>query len=285
LRMKKIFTVFLISVFLFSYNSTKAQPYLNLYTNGSLPMGGLRDSNYHNGIGFSIEFLSGTLYKTKNKFFEIRLGLGFEFLHYGSSSKVNDLVFDTPNNDLGSVKIRNRMTAFYVAPKFIFNTGKINPYFDVFGASRSFYTNQINKFNENIDGFERRSTELLLRSSRPHYGGSLGVIYNLGSAVTFDARISYSTGTGIKFIAENSVARDPAFQSGVRYRVVSAPASNILVFRLGVMLHIKKCKDCPKRSRRTKINGLNNTPSRPKKKPARVKPVPKPPAPKKPINH
>lgn len=248
-------------------------------------MDGLKDSNYREGVGFSIEFLSGSVYKTRNNLFEIRLGLGFEFLHYGSSDRVNDLVFDTPNNDLGSVRIRNRMTAFYFAPKFIFNTGRVSPYFDVFGASRSFYTNQLNRFNENVEGFERQSTSLLLRNSRAHYGGSLGVIYNLGSSVVFDARVSYSTGAGIKFIAENSLERDPNFDSNIRYRVVNAPVSNILVFRLGVMLQIKKCKDCPKRSRTRRNRNIRNSPSRPKKKPAKVKPVPKPSEPEKPINY
>lgn len=245
----------------------------------------LKDSNYQEGIGFSVEFLSGSIYKTKNNFFQIRLGLGFEFLHYGSSNRVNDLVFNTPNDDLGSVRIRNRMTAFYIAPKFIFNTGKLSPYFDLIGASRSFYTNQINKFNENVDGFERQSTDLLLRNSRAHYGGSLGVIYNLGKSVVFDARVSYTTGAGIKFIAENSVEKDPNFESNVKYRVVQSQSSNILVFRLGVMLKIQNCKDCPKRSRRSRTNRINNSPSRPKKKPAKVKPVPKPVEPDKPINY
>lgn len=245
-----------------------------------------KDSNYQEGVGFSIEFLSGTLYKTKNNFFQIRLGLGFEFLHYGSSNRVNDLVFDTPNSDLGSVRIRNRMTAFYFAPKFIFNTGRVSPYFDLMGVSRSFYTNQVNRFNENVDGYERQTTTRLLKNGRQHYGGSLGLMYNLGRSVVFDARVSYTQGRGIKFIAENSVERDPNFVSNVRYRVVQTPSSNILVFRLGVMLKIQKCKDCPKRSsRRRRTNRINNSPSRPKKKPAKVKPVPKPVEPDKPINY
>lgn len=284
--MKKFFTVLLLSILFFSVDSAKAQPYLNFYVNGSCPMDGLKDSNYREGIGFSVEFLSGSLYKTKNNLFEIRLGMGFEFLHYGTSKRVTDLTFDTPNGDLGSTRIRNRMTAFYIGPKFIFNTGRVSPYLDVFGASRSFYTNQINRFNENVEGFERQSTELLLRNSRAHYGGSVGAIYNLGRNVAFDARVSYSTGNGIKFIEENSVERDPNFESGVRYRVVNAPVSNILVFRLGVQLKIQKCKDCPKRSRRTPTNRrINNSPSRPKKKPAKVKTVPKPPKPEKPIDY
>lgn len=242
----------------------------------------LKDSNYKEGIGFSIEFLSGSLYKTKNNLFEIRLGLGFEFLHIGSSKPVDNLVFNTPNNDLGSVRIQNRMTAFYVAPKFIFNTGRVSPYFDLMGVSRSFYTNQVNKFNENVDGYERQTTDLLLRNGRAHYGGSLGLMYKLGKSIVFDARVSYTQGAGIKFIAENSVEKDPDFESNIKYKVVQAPSSNILVFRLGVMFKISTCKDCPKRSGGTRTNRIRNSPSRPKKKPAKVKPVPKP---DKPINY
>lgn len=286
MRMKKLFTVLIISVFALSYTSTKAQPYLNFYLNGSCPMDGLRDSNYRDGLGFSIEFLSPSIFKTKNNRFEVRLGMGFEFLHYGTSRKVRDLTFDTPNSDLGSVKIKNQMTGFYIGPKFIFNFGRVSPYLDVFGASRSFFTNQINEFNETVPGYEKRSTSLLLRNGRAHYGGSFGVIYNLGSGFAFDARVSYSTGTGIKFIDLNSVTRDPDYESNIKYKVTNTTVSNVLIFRVGVLLQIKKCKDCPKRSSGSRrSNTISPAPSRPKKQPAKVKPVPKQPEPEKPINY
>lgn len=290
--MKNLFTV--LFILLLSTTGLKAQSYLNVYLNGSCPMDEFKDSGYKDGVGFSIEYLSPSLIKTKNDWFQIRLGFGLEYFYQGGSKKVTDLVFNTPNNDLGSVHVNNQMSAVYFAPKFIFNTGRISPYFDVFGASRSFTTHQVNRFNKEVDGYERETTKRLLRNGRAHYGASLGLIYNLGSRFAFDARVSYSTGNGIKFIGLNSVKRDDNYESNVAYNVVKTPVSNVLVFRIGVMFRLKRCENCPRSSSNgssTRPNSNRNTvtptpkAATPPKKPAEVKPVPKPVPPPKPVEN
>lgn len=293
--MKKLFTV--LSFIAVGATGLKAQSYLNLYLNGSCPMDGLKDSAYKDGVGFSIEYLSPSLVKTKNDWFQIRLGFGMEYFYQGGSKRVTDLVFNTPNNDLGSVHINNQMSAFYFAPKFIFKTGRISPYFDVFAASRTFTTNQVNRFNQQVDGYDRETTKRLLLNGRAHYGASLGVIYNLGSRFAFDARVSYSLGDGIKFINLKSVDRDPNYESNIAYHVVKAPVSNVLVYRIGVMFRLKRSEN---RTRSTGSstptqNNINRNrtvtpqvlpkPATPKKKPAEVKPVPKPVPPPKPVEN
>lgn len=298
--MKKLFTVF---VFMLIGGAAFAQAHLNFYANGTWPMDGFKDSGYRKGYGFSIEYLSRSIIKTRRDWFQIRLGLGVEYSHHGNSQRITDLVFNTPNNDLGSVRINNQHTALYFAPKFIFNTGKISPYFDVFGASRTFTSHQINRFNKEVEGYERQSDKRILRNGRAHYGASVGLLYNLGSSVVFDARVSYSTGAGIKYIDLNSVTRDPNYESNVGYRVAKTNVSNVLVFRLGIMIRLSR----PKTTRSSggsstptnnKVNTNNNPPkttptpanpkpSTPPKKPAEVKPVPKPtpPPPPPPIDY
>ena len=289
--MKKLFTV--LSFIAIGATGLKAQSYVNMYLNGSCPLDGLKDSAYKDGVGFSIEYLSPSLIKTKNDWFQIRLGFGMEYFYQGGSKKVKDLVFNTPNNDLGSVHINNQMTGLYFAPKFIFKTGRLSPYFDVFAASRTFITSQVNRFNKEVDGYERETTKHLLLNGRAHYGASLGVIYNLGSRFAFDARVSYSTGEGIKFINLNSVNRNPNYESNVGYRVVKAPVSNMLIFRIGVMFRLKRCENCPRStsSENTSSPSINRhntvTPkaATPPKKPAEVKPIPKPVPPPKPVEN
>ncbi len=290
--MKKLFTILLFIAI--SATGLKAQSYLNVYLNGSCPMDELKDSAYKDGVGFSIEYLSPSLIKTKNNWFQIRLGFGLEYFYQGGSKKVTDLVFNTPNNDLGSVHINNQMTGLYFAPKFIFNTGRLSPYFDVFAASRSFTTHQVNRFNKEVDGYERETTKRLLLNGRAHYGASLGVIYNLGSRFSFDARVSYSMGDGIKFINLKSVERDPTYESNIGYHVVKAPVSNVLIFRIGVMFRLKRCENCPRSTSSgssTRPNSNRNTvtptpkAATPPKKPAELKPVPKPVPPPKPVEN
>lgn len=261
---------------------SSAQHYIGLYANGAAPMNQLNDSGFRNGAGFSVEYLSPSLFSQAPSAFEFRLGAGIEFLHHGNSKKIKDLVFNTPNNDKGSVKLQNLMFGFYVAPKFIFNTGKFSPYFDVMANFRVFNTYQINRFNKEVQGYERESSSPVIQNGVAHYGGSVGLMYRLHNNICFDARVSYTTGTAIKFADLGSIAKDPAFESNVSYHTVKSPVSNMLVFRLGILFTIT-----PK-SQQTYDNdnrSIDLTPNTPARKPAEVKPVPKPVPPPKPIEN
>lgn len=258
---------------------SSAQHYIGLYANGAAPMNQLNDSGYRNGAGFSVEYLSPSLFSQTPSAFEFRLGAGIEFLHHGNSKKVKDLVFNTPNNDKGSVKLQNLMFGFYVAPKFIFNTGNFSPYFDVMANFRVFNTYQINRFNKEVQGYERESSSPIIQNGVAHYGGSVGLLYRLHSTICFDARVSYTTGTAIKFADLGSITKDPAFESNVSYRTVKSPVSDVLVFRLGILFTITP------NSQQTYDNDsrpLNLTPNTPNRRPAEVKPMPKP---TPPVNH
>lgn len=295
--MKRLYTIIITGLALFSFSQTNAQPYLNFYFNGSCPMDALKDSGYKHGLGFSIEFLSADLIKSKANRIELRLGMGFEFLHYRSSKPVKDLVFNTPDNDLGSVKFNNQMGGFYIGPKFIVNMGKISPYIDVFAATRTFSSHQVNTFNKEVPGYDRNTDYRLAWYRRPHYGASLGLMYNLGKSAVFDLRVSYSMGGDMKFIDLNSPERHPDYESNIKYRYIHSPVSNILIYRVGIMLRLGRCKDCPRRSSTPGQRSVSTpapTPaptskpkptSTPKKKPAELKPVPKQPEPPKPVEN
>lgn len=253
---------------------SSAQHYIGFYANGAAPMNQLNDSGYRGGVGFSVEYLSPSLLPQTTDAFEFRLGAGIEFLHHGNSKKIKDLVFNTPNNDLGSVKLENLMFGFYVAPKFIYNTGKFSPYFDVMANLRVFNTYQINRFNNEVKGYERESSSPIIQNGVAHFGGSLGLMYRLHSNICFDARVSYTTGAAIKFSDLGSIAKDPAYESNISYRTVKSPVSNVLVFRLGILFSIppkdQKCYD------NNNNRSIDLTPATPKRKPAEVKPTPKP---------
>lgn len=258
--------------------STTAQHHIGFYLNGASPYNQLKDSGYRHGIGFSVEYLSPSLFAPNvRKPFEVRIGAGIEFFHHGSSKKVENLVFNTPNNDLGSSKLQNQMFGFYVAPKFIFNVGRVSPYFDVFANARIFNTYQVNRFNREVQGYERTSNKPVVQNGAAHYGGSLGLIYNLGSRFAFDARVSYSTGSAINFVDLNSPARDPDLASGIVYRTINTPVSDLLTYRIGILIKLDCTRIC-RNNNPTPSNDfrMDYTPRTPAPKPAEVKPVPKP---------
>ncbi|HYG16788.1 MAG TPA: hypothetical protein VEC12_13610 [Bacteroidia bacterium] len=273
--MRRLFTFPLALLFTALAFKAGAQHSLGIYLNGSTAQNQLRDSGYRDGVGFSVEYLSPSLLSL-GKRFEVRVGAGFEFLHYGTSRRVENLVMGTPNNDLGSVKLQNQMVGFYVAPKFIFNTGNFSPYFDVFAAIRGFNSYQVTRLNQEVEGYERNSSKSVLENGVGQWGGSLGLLYHLNSNISFDARVSYSTGGTIKFTDLNSVMRNPDMQSDVKYRNITSPVSDLLVFRIGVLFRLKKCTDCTTRYTPEPENNIIITPSRPAPKPVDVRPVPKP---------
>lgn len=276
---------YFISLFILGLGSAAtAQHHIGFYLNGASPYNQLKDSGYRHGIGFSFEYLSPSLFAPKTRSpFEVRIGAGIEFFHHGSSKKVENLVFNTPNNDLGSSKLQNQLFGFYVAPKFIFNIGRVSPYVDVFANARIFNSYQVNRFNREVQGYERTTSKPVVQNTAAHYGGSLGIIYNLGSRFAFDARVSYSTGSAINFVDLNSPTRDPDMASGIVYRKINTPVSDMLTYRIGVLIKI----DCTHTSRPHNQtprheNRIDYTPSTPTPKPAEVKPMPKP---TPPVNH
>lgn len=277
--MKKTFLLLLVAFSLSA--SAQQEHYFGFYLNGLTPQSNLKDSGYRNGGGFSFEYLSPSLFQNYDRVMEVRLGAGMEFLFNGGSNKVKDLVFNTPNNDLGWSKFQNNMFGFYVAPKFIFNTGKVKPYFDMMGAVRLFNTYQVNEFNREVSGYERRSTKPVIENAVLHYGGSLGLLYELNKNVMFDMRFSYTTGSTIKYADLSSVRKDPAMQSNVIYNTRTSPVSDVFVFRLGVLFTIdceSSCSNSYERKRHSEKNKSYTLPgwSPPSPKPADVKPIPLP---------
>lgn len=272
--MKRIYLFSIVIIFILTAMPATAQHYFGLYLNGSTPLNELKDSAYRNGIGFSMEYLSPTLIKAGN--FEARVGAGIDFLHFGRSKKVEDLVFNTPNNDKGYSRLENYSFDIQIAPKFIYNAGKISPYIDLFTGIRGFYSTQTNTFNKQVQGYEKSSSNTLLQNAVVHSGGSVGLIYNLTSSVAFDLRFSYSTGAGIKFTDLGSARKDPAYESNILYRNTNTVKnSDLFIFRIGVLFKLERNENQITNSYENNYRYNYNVPQQPKK-PAEVKPVPKP---------
>ncbi|KAB2917703.1 MAG: hypothetical protein F9K23_04785 [Bacteroidetes bacterium] len=279
--MKKLYMLAFLMLGIVSFAG--AQHHIGFYLNGATPFNQLNDSGYRNGIGFSAEYLSPSLFAPNTRSpFEVRVGAGIEFFHHGSSKKVEDLVFNTPNNDLGSSKLQNQMFGFFVAPKFIFNVGRFSPYVDVFANARIFNSYQVNRFNKEVQGYERTSNKPVVQNAAAHYGGSVGLIYNLGSRIAFDARVSYSTGSAINFVDLKSPAKDPDLASGITYRTVRTPVSDMLTYRIGILIKLDNVQRSQSTHYTPNNNRINLTPNTPAPRPAEVKPVPKP---TPPVNH
>ncbi|HYG16787.1 MAG TPA: hypothetical protein VEC12_13605 [Bacteroidia bacterium] len=280
--MNKIFYPLIALAFLLPAK-VYAQPSIGFYFNGSYPLGKLKNSGYRNGAGISFEFISGPVLKNRRNSVQMRIGGGFEFLNYGSA-KVKDLVFNTPNNDLGYVTFKNSMSSFYLGPKFVFNAGGVvRPYIDVFGAVRGFNTTLTSTFNEEIPEYERSTSKRLLRNTVAHYGASTGLLIGLTRRMEFDLRFSYSRGGSIKFAGLNTVGKDPDFESNYTYREIKSPVSDVFIFRLGLSIKLGPLKDKKKSSSSapayqippdTSTKTYTNPKPAPPPKPAPVPPTP-----------
>lgn len=315
---KHIYLLFSIPVLLAAGSQLKAQSgMLGFYLNGSRPLNEFKDSNYRNGLGFSIEYLSRPLFKTRANWFEVRLGLGWEYFYQGGK-KADSLIFNTPNEDQGFVEIKNEMQSLYIGPKFVFNLGRISPYVDVFGAMRTFTSWQKNEFYNNVEGYEKYSNKRLMKTALGHAGASVGFLYNLSRTAVFDFRVSYTHGGAVSYVNLPTVGKDPDFANNIKYQSIKSPVSDMLIFRVGINLRFHKLpdKNPPATSAPTPASTVpaSTTPQQPAytppaqqpkprsqqnpepavkpaptpppappKKPAEVKPIPKPaPAPAKP---
>ena len=95
MKTKILFIIFFIS---FEIN---AQHYLGFYLNGSTPQKSLADSGYKNGLGFSFEYLSDKL--VKKKYFNIRIGIGFDIQSHGHK-RIDSISAEDKNNPNISLK-------------------------------------------------------------------------------------------------------------------------------------------------------------------------------------
>jgi hypothetical protein len=265
----KFKAILVVLAFLISSASMVAQHFVGFYANYTTPLKQFNDSGYRNGVGFSVEYLSPSIFGNATGPFETRVSAGFEFSHHGSSKKVKDLVFNTPNNDKGSVKIQNLIFGFYVAPRFLFNIGDFSPYVDVIANYRIFNTYQVNRFNNEVPGYERESSTPVIQNGVAHYGGSLGFMYYISKSVCLDARVTYTQGKAVQFANLNSLEKDPNIENSTTYKKVYSPVSDALTFRLGALFTLSPNED----RRSYKSSSIS-----PGKKPAQLKPS-------KPINY
>ena len=252
---------------------------LGFYFNSSLAGNRLKDSGYRNGVGFAVEYLSRPLFRTRNTIFEIRLGMGYEHIQYGRSRKTEDVIFDTPGNDKGWVRLKNTMNAFYISPRFIINAGAIRPYAEVLGGMRAFNTFQQNTFYHEVEDYDKSTSDMIIHNRRIwHYGYSAGIMVELSKYVLFDLRVTHSKGSGISFVNLRTVEKDPAFQSNVRYNTVNVAASDIFMVKAGFVIKLQRSSSQPTTADQQyeEPQAPAETPETPKK-PAKVKPVPNPP--------
>ena len=273
--MRNALTIILWVLFLFNTPSINAQ-FFSFYLNGSIPQKQLASSGYHYGIGGSAEYLSSEVFFSNKIPFEIRIGGGAEYFYNGYSKVVKDVVFDTPNNDLGSVKFQNQMWGIYTGPKFIYSIGKFSPYVDIFGAYRVFSTIQENTFDNVVEGYEKQSSKIIFHNSRFHYGSSLGLLYNLNNSVAFDLRFSYSAGQNIDFADLKTPQKDTDFESNITYKVKNSQVSDIFIFRIGILFEINKKKFSREDYNPDTYDDSYNYDFSPEGNPAEVKPIPKP---------
>ena len=231
--------IYLIFVYFFLVTSLNSQN-LGLYFTGSCPQKSLQNLGYKNGLGFSLEYLSNQLIKKES--FCLRLSIGFDAQWHGHKN-IDSITFNTPNNDKGYSRFENSCVGLFLGPKFTFNYGLWEPYFELNLAFRQFMTNQISTFYKEPIDYQKSTSTSILSNNTNHYGLGLGSLYHITDNILFDMRVSYSFGTKTDFVSLNSVSLGKNGVDSYDYKIMKANASDLLFYRIGFIFHLKKNKN------------------------------------------
>lgn len=158
-------------LFLFSSTITLAQFDVDVYTEVGIPTGEFRENTKAEGYGFGLTFL----YALDSAERQISIGLATDYQIYGKK---------TSNSNGWRVTANNNMLAFHAVLRFRVSTqGAINPYVDVLGGMKYFYT----RSNIREDIFtEPVETSTDFKDTIPSYGVALGFIFNSSGMVSFN---------------------------------------------------------------------------------------------------
>ncbi len=231
--------IYFILIFFFLFTNLKSQN-IGFYFNASSPQKSLQNLGYKNGLGFSFEYLSNQLIKKES--FSLRLSIGLDAQWHGHKN-IDSIIFNTSNNDKGYSRFENLCSGLFLGPKFTFNYGLWEPYFELNLALRQFITNQINTFYKAPIDYQKSTSTLILSNNTNHYGLGFGTLYHITGNILFDMRVSYSNGTKTDFVNLNSVSLAKNGVENFDYKIMKANTSDLLFYRIGFIFHLQKNKN------------------------------------------
>lgn len=158
------------------------------------PQNGLEEINYDDGWGFKMSYLSR----------DIDLGDALN-LQFGGRMDISSMdsrsfepvTLNTPVADLGNLKVKNSMFGMFGLARLSYGQGAVRPFVEGLAGGRSFNTQQIITAQSpglNPEYESQSITDKVVYTSRFHYGGSIGVSYQVSRSILFESSITYTEG-------------------------------------------------------------------------------------------
>lgn len=249
--MKKITILFLVAV---SFNAS-AQQQISRVSKGSLgfglhwacPQSELKDIKYDDGIGIHFTYLSKKMpYKSPINF---QWGVRVDFGNLGKREFENIIVEDNKTILPGGATITagNRMYGLFANGRVNFGQehSKVTPYVDVLIGHRNYTTHQaltLNKPGLNQDYESTVVVNRVVHTNRFHYGGSIGVNYQVSPTFSLESSITYTFGEIGAALPLKDIVRSEG-SNEVNYTNFQRVKTDLLLINVGVRLHLFKNYD------------------------------------------
>ena len=190
---KTILATLLLSAFYTNAQDQRGSLGLGLFK--ACPQNGLEAINYDDGWGFKLTYLSRDI------------GLGDAWnLQFGAHMDISSMdsrefepvTLNTPVADLGNLKVKNSMLGLFGVARLSYGQGSVRPFVEGLIGERSFNTKQIITAQSpglNPEYESQTIFDQVVYTDRFHYGGSIGVSYQMNRSIIFETSITYTEGT------------------------------------------------------------------------------------------
>lgn len=208
------------------------------------PQSELQDIEYDDGLGINLSYLSRKMpYKSPINF---QWGARMDFGRLGSREFENIIVVDGSTTLEGgaSVTASNRMYGLFASGRVNFapDGNKVTPYIDLLAGHRNYTTHQILELNKPGLHPEYESSDIVNRivhTNRFHYGGSLGLNYQVSESFSLESSVTYTIGgTGAVLPLQDIVRAEGSNE--IEYDNYQSVRTDLLLINVGIRLHLFK---------------------------------------------
>lgn len=266
--MKKIIT---LSLILFGFSGF-AQQETGTVNRGSIgfglhwacPQSELQDIEYDDGLGINLSYLSKKMpYKSPVNF---QWGVRMDFGKLGSR-KFEDIVIVDGTTTLeggATVTASNRMYGLFASGRVNFaqDGSKITPYVDLLAGHRNYTTHQILELNKPGLHPEYEASDIVNRivhTNRFHYGGSVGVNYQVSESFSIESSVTYTIGGTGAALPLKDITRAEG-SNEIRYDAYQNVRTDLLLINVGLRIHLFKRYTHRNNNTSTPQNNTTNTP-------------------------
>lgn len=203
------------------------------------PQSELKDIEYDEGWGLNLSYLTRKYpYKSPYNF---QVGARMDFANM--QSKSFDVALATPVADDGVLKVKNSMFGFLGLVRVNFNDqNKVVPFVNLLAGSRSYTTSSSTTAQHPERNPEYESVSLtprLVHTNRFHYGGSVGVSYQVSEKFSVESSVTYTFGEAGSVLPLKDVTQRSGGNE-IKYDFTQSAKTDILLINLGVRFELFK---------------------------------------------